>query len=91
MPNKKLKINIDADTSEVIKQIKEVTEAANECVAALEKLEKVTGKFTNKNEQKNIKVCIVLDRKVLAKSIVKQTTDGFKKLVTDIKRSEVNV
>ncbi|MDA2536893.1 hypothetical protein PDQ37_25840 [Bacillus cereus] len=35
MANNKLKINIDADTTEALKQMKEVTEAANECVAAV--------------------------------------------------------
>ncbi|KAB1365016.1 hypothetical protein GH876_25325 [Bacillus thuringiensis] len=49
MANNKLKINIDADISEALKQMKEVTEAANECVDALEKLEKVMGRFTGKN------------------------------------------
>ena len=46
MAKNKLKINIDADTSEALKQMKELTEAANECVAALEKLEKLTNKFS---------------------------------------------
>ncbi|AND06271.1 hypothetical protein P4159_24035 [Bacillus thuringiensis] len=46
MANNKLKINIDADTSEALKQMKEVTEAANECVAALEKLERLINKFS---------------------------------------------
>ncbi|MDO3374705.1 hypothetical protein QJ529_18735 [Bacillus paranthracis] len=46
MANNKLKINIDADTSEALKQMKEVTEAANECVAALEKLEVLTNRFS---------------------------------------------
>ncbi|PEE20746.1 hypothetical protein CON95_27000 [Bacillus toyonensis] len=46
MANNKLKINIDADTPEALNQMKEVTEAANECVAALEKLERLTNKFS---------------------------------------------
>lgn len=46
MANNKLKINIDADTTEALKQMREVTEAANECVAVLEKLEKLTDKFS---------------------------------------------
>lgn len=45
MANNKLKINIDADTSEALKQMKEVTEAANECVVALDRLEKSMSKF----------------------------------------------
>ncbi|MED3089259.1 hypothetical protein [Bacillus toyonensis] len=50
MANHKLTIKVDADTSEVLKQMKEITEAANECVEALEKLEEVMGKFTNRSE-----------------------------------------
>ncbi|WP_180250261.1 hypothetical protein [Bacillus toyonensis] len=44
MSNNKLTIKVNADTSEALKQMTEVTEAANECVATLEKLEKVIGK-----------------------------------------------
>ncbi|MEH7458507.1 hypothetical protein V7183_15160 [Bacillus sp. JJ1127] len=47
MANNKLTIKVDADTTEALKQMKEVTEAANECVAALEK--DIDG-FTNKEE-----------------------------------------
>ncbi|MBE5107440.1 hypothetical protein IGI01_19800 [Bacillus thuringiensis] len=46
MANNKLTIKVNADTSEALKQMKEVTEAANECVAALEKLERLTNKFS---------------------------------------------
>ncbi|MGX5519413.1 hypothetical protein [Bacillus cereus] len=46
MANNKLTIKVDADTSEALKQMREVTEAANECVVALEKLEKLTNKFS---------------------------------------------
>ncbi|MDR4248697.1 hypothetical protein [Bacillus thuringiensis] len=46
MANKKVKINIYVDKTEALKQMKEVTEAANECVAALERLEKLTNKFS---------------------------------------------
>lgn len=88
MANNKLKININADTTEALKQMKEVTEAANECVNAFEKLEKVMGRFTNKGELKDIKVSIVLDKKVFAESIVEQTADSIQGRV--IKRSEIN-
>ncbi|PHC03862.1 hypothetical protein COF04_10055 [Bacillus toyonensis] len=81
MANNKLKINIDADTSEALKQMKEVTQAANECVAALEKLEKVMGKFANQNET----VEIYCDSKVIAQSTIKQITDSTKMAVTDLK------
>ncbi|TBX39655.1 hypothetical protein [Bacillus thuringiensis] len=46
MANNKLTIKVDADASEALKQMKEVTGAANECVAALEKLERLTNKFS---------------------------------------------
>ncbi|PFZ80273.1 hypothetical protein COL82_03810 [Bacillus toyonensis] len=81
MANNKLKINIDADTSEALKQMKEVTQAANECVAALEKLEKVMGKFANQNET----VEIYCDSKVIAQSTIKQITDSTKMAVTNLK------
>ncbi|MGE1059056.1 hypothetical protein [Bacillus sp. GMa5/1] len=69
--NNKLKINIDANTSEALKQMKEVTEAANECVVALEKLEKVMGKFTGKSELDGItvKVPTVLDGKTISEAV----------------------
>lgn len=41
-----LTIQVNADTTEALKGIKEVTEAANECVVALEKLERLTNKFS---------------------------------------------
>ncbi|MFJ6034295.1 hypothetical protein ACIQFL_28765 [Bacillus toyonensis] len=46
MAKNKLTIKVDADTTEALKQMKEVTEAANECVVALEKLERLTNKFS---------------------------------------------
>ncbi|MEB9609653.1 hypothetical protein P4J23_06315 [Bacillus cereus] len=88
MANNKLKINIDADTTEALKQMKEVTEAANECVTAFEKLEKVMGRFTIKGELKDIKVSIVLDKKVFAESIVEHTADSIQGRV--IERSKIN-
>ncbi len=48
MANNKLIIEVSADTTEAMEGIKEVTEAANECAEALEKLEKVMGRLTNK-------------------------------------------
>ncbi|MCU5521542.1 hypothetical protein OCA41_14635 [Bacillus cereus] len=46
MANNKLTIKVDADTSEALKQMKEVTEVATRCVAVLEKLERLTNKFS---------------------------------------------
>lgn len=43
---KGLTIELNVEKTEALKEIKEVTEAANECVAALEKLERLTNKFS---------------------------------------------
>ncbi|WP_235634788.1 hypothetical protein [Bacillus mycoides] len=88
--NKELKIQVNIATTEALKQMKEVNEAANECLAALEKLEKVMGRFTNKNELKDIKVGLVLDGKLIAESITK-TTDGFKSTVSTIKQTSDSI
>ncbi|HDV8366395.1 TPA: hypothetical protein RKT19_001682 [Bacillus cereus] len=69
MANNKLKINIDADTTEALKQMKEVTEAANECVATFEKLERVMGRFTNKTNSLLIEVPVVLNGKTIAQKV----------------------
>ncbi|HDR8114365.1 hypothetical protein [Bacillus wiedmannii] len=69
MANNKLKIIIDADTTEALKQMKEVTEAANECVKALEKLDKVMGRFTNKTDSLFIEVPVVLNGKTIAQKV----------------------
>ncbi|WP_202822908.1 hypothetical protein [Bacillus cereus] len=79
--NKGLTIQVNADTTEALEKIKEVTEAANECVEALEKLERVMGRFTNQNET----VEIYCDGKVIAQTVIKQTTDNIKTKVTDYK------
>lgn len=53
--NSELTIQVSVDTTEALEGIKEVTEevteAANECVAALEKLEKIMSRFENKPVQ----------------------------------------
>lgn len=85
---KELTIQVTADTTEALERIKEITDAANECADALDKLEKVMDKFTNKGEIKDVKVSIVLDRKVFTESIAKHTADSIQDRV--IKRSEIN-
>ncbi|MYW25003.1 hypothetical protein GTY48_15655 [Bacillus thuringiensis] len=45
MAKNKLTIKVDADTQEALKQMRELTEAANDCVAAFEKLEKKMNNF----------------------------------------------
>ncbi|PFF18692.1 hypothetical protein COK34_25520 [Bacillus thuringiensis] len=67
MANNKLKINIDADTTEALKQMKEVTEAANECVEAFEKLEKVIGK--SELNGITVKVSTILDEKEISETV----------------------
>lgn len=71
MATNKLTIKVDADTTEALKQMKEVTEAANECVEAFEKFEKVVGKFTGKSEWNGItvKVPTVLDGKTISEAV----------------------
>ncbi|MBJ8133895.1 hypothetical protein [Bacillus cereus group sp. N3] len=66
MANNKLKINIDADTSEALKQMKEVTDAANECVVALEKLERLTNKFSGLSRGGIVNVPVTLNGKAIA-------------------------
>ena len=88
MANNKLIIEVTADTTEALEGIKEVTEAANECAKALEKLEKVMGRLTNKNEQEDIKFVMTLGDKVLIKSIVEHTADSIQGRL--IKGSEIN-
>ncbi|BAL21502.1 conserved hypothetical protein (plasmid) [Bacillus cereus NC7401] len=39
-------VKVDVDTKEANENIAELTAAANECVAALEKLERLTNKFS---------------------------------------------
>lgn len=73
MAKNKLTIKVDIDTKEALKQMKEVTEVANEFLAALEKLEKVMGKFTDPAET----IELYCDGKLLAKSIVEQTADSI--------------
>lgn len=89
MANNKLIIEVTADMAEALEGIKEVTESANECAEALEKLEKVMGRFTSKGELKDIKVSIVLDRKVIAESIAEHTVDSIQGRV--IKGSEIRM
>ncbi|MBT2581086.1 hypothetical protein J7E43_27640 [Bacillus sp. ISL-8] len=71
MANNKLIVEISADTTGALEGIKEVTEAANECTAALEKLESVMGKFTSKSELNGItvKVPIALDGKTINEAV----------------------
>lgn len=78
---KGLTIELNVETTEALKGIKEVTEAANECVTAFEKLEKIIGKFTGQAET----VELYCDGKVIAQSTIKQTTDSIRMTVTDIK------
>ncbi|OUA60366.1 hypothetical protein [Bacillus thuringiensis] len=71
MASNKIKINIDADTSEALKQMKEVTEAANECVAALEKLERLTNKFSGLARGGIVSVPVTLNGNAISESVSK--------------------
>ncbi|EJR66488.1 hypothetical protein IIO_01104 [Bacillus cereus VD115] len=70
----KLTIKVDADTQEANENIKKLTAAANECVEAFEKLEKVMERFDQKPEQTFIPTFkSVIDGKILAGAIVRGT------------------
>ncbi|EOQ60712.1 hypothetical protein [Bacillus cereus] len=73
-----LTIELNVETTEALKGIKEVMEAANECVDALEKLEKVMSMFKGKGALTDITVeCpIVLNGKTMASEIVKRINDS---------------
>lgn len=73
MANNKLIIQVTADTTEALEGIKEVTDAANECADALEKLEKVMGKFTNKNDVIKIDVPVLINGRKIAEGITRIT------------------
>ncbi|MFV1456987.1 hypothetical protein [Bacillus mycoides] len=71
MANNKLIVEVSADTTEALEGIKEVTEAANECVAALERLDKVMGRFTDKNDSIEIEVPVLINGKQIAEDITR--------------------
>ncbi|MDZ4456726.1 hypothetical protein [Bacillus cereus] len=73
MANNKLIIEVTADTTEALEGIKEVTEAANECAEALGELEKVMGKFTNKNDVIKIDVPVLINGRKIAEGITRIT------------------
>lgn len=61
-----LSVKVEVDTKEANESIKELTAAANECVEAFEKLEKVINKFTGQCET----VELFCDGEVIAQTIV---------------------
>ncbi|WP_144560005.1 hypothetical protein [Bacillus thuringiensis] len=81
-----LSAQINIDTKEAQANIKELTNAADECVVALEKLEKVMGKFTGQIET----VELYCDSKLLAQSLVKHTADAIKISATNINGVKTN-
>ncbi|MFV1457063.1 hypothetical protein [Bacillus mycoides] len=75
--SKELTIQVNVDTSEALKQMKEVTEAANECATALEKLEKVMNRFKGKSTLNGIKgITVELNGEATASEIVKRINDS---------------
>ncbi|PEQ63656.1 hypothetical protein [Bacillus cereus] len=77
MANNKLIVEVSADT----------TEAAKECVDALEKLERVM----KKSDPVEVKVNLLLNGKLIAESIAKQTTGGFRSTVSTIKQTSDSI
>lgn len=81
MKNKNvLSVQINIDTKEAQENIKELTKAADECVAALSKLEQVMGRCTH---QVNT-VELYCDGKVLARSLIKHKADAIKMSANNI-------
>ncbi|MGN4665800.1 hypothetical protein ACTFRP_07920 [Bacillus cereus group sp. MYBK234-1] len=68
MVNNKLIVEVSADTTKALEGIKEVTEAANECVAALEKLEKFMGKFNKNDDALEFNVPLILNGRAIAEA-----------------------
>ncbi|EPY7701424.1 hypothetical protein [Bacillus paranthracis] len=66
-------MQVSVDTTKALEGIKEVTEAANECTEALEKLERVMGKFTNKNDVIKIDVPVLINGRKIAEGITRIT------------------
>ena len=69
-------VKVDVDTKEANENIAELTAAANECVEAFEKLEKVMSRFEKKPvKEYAIKPIthILLDGKIIAQNVVKGT------------------
>ncbi|HFJ9286764.1 TPA: hypothetical protein ACGW44_004701 [Bacillus toyonensis] len=62
-------IELNADTSEALKQMKEVTQAANECVEALEKLERLTNKFSGLASGGTVNIPVTLNGKTIAETV----------------------
>lgn len=83
MTKNKLTIKVNADTTEALQQLKEVTEAANECVVALEKLETVMGRFNSKSGLIESGV-INLDVDGITESMILQRADAIKLDVSKI-------
>lgn len=72
--NSELTIQVSVDTTKALEGIKEVTEAANECADALEKLEKVMNKFKVQTEMAEVS----FDIKSITQSTIEQTADFIK-------------
>ena len=86
--NNKLMVEVGVDTTEALEGIKEVTEAANGCTDALEKLEKVMDKFINRSDT----VELYCEGKLLSKSTVNHTADSIQSRVIkgEELRSDIN-
>ncbi|EEM55721.1 hypothetical protein [Bacillus anthracis] len=68
-----LSVKVEVDTKEAKDNVKELTAAVNECVEAFEKLEKVMGRFINKNDSIEIEVPVLLNGKQIAEGVTRIT------------------
>ncbi|PIE97233.1 hypothetical protein CO726_02710 [Bacillus fungorum] len=68
-----LSVKVEVDTKEAKENVKELTAAVHECVEAFEKLEKVMGRFINKNDSIEIEVPVLLNGKQIAEGVTRIT------------------
>ncbi|MED1381259.1 hypothetical protein [Bacillus mycoides] len=74
-----LSVKVEVDTKEANENIKELTAAVNECVEAFDKLDKVMGRFTGKNDSNEIEVPVFINGKRVAEAIAKVAqSEGFR-------------
>ncbi|HGF6578432.1 TPA: hypothetical protein ACOFEN_004629 [Bacillus cereus] len=82
--SKELTIQVNVDTTGALKGIKEIAEAANECVDTLEKLEKVMGKFANKNDSIEIEFPVLINGRRIDEVIAKEAQLAGDRIVKNI-------
>ncbi|WP_255286979.1 hypothetical protein [Bacillus toyonensis] len=70
-----LSVKVEVDTKEANENIKELTAAANECVEALERLEKVVDQFNKKGDSIEMNAPLTLDGRAIAEATLQFQRD----------------